>query len=144
MLGNIFGEDGSSMTAKSPTVSLVVTNGPNRNWQAVLYIAQPVRRRIAVDSRDWFDWLEQARSFAYPTLDASKGYIEGWMTVRKERRQRGRQYWVAYRRCQGRLRKVYLGASGELTQVNLDRVAQRFLVAKQACGPLKRDNGGFQ
>lgn len=129
------------MSAKSPTVSLVVDVGQNRRWQAVLYAPQHVSRRIAVDSRDWFDWLEEARSFAYPVPDATKGYIEGFMTVRKERRQRGGQYWVAYRRCQGRLRKVYLGASGKLTQACLDQVAQRFLLDKQARGPSEGENG---
>lgn len=132
------------MNTKSPTVSLVVDVSQKGRSQAVLYDPQHLTTGIAVDSREWFDWLEQAQSFAYPTFDASKGYIEGFMTVRKERRQRGRQYWVAYRRCQGRLRKVYLGASGELTQACLDLVAQRFLVVKQACGPSKGENGGFQ
>ncbi len=131
------------MAARSPTVSLVMDTGPNRKWQAVLYDPEHLSRRIVLDSREWFDWLEEARSFAYPVPDASKGYIEGLMTVRKERRQRGGQYWVAYRRCQRRLRKVYLGASGELTQACLDRVAQRFLLAKQAGGALEGENGGF-
>lgn len=131
------------MAAKSPTISLVVDIGQKRRWQAVLYDPQHLSGRIFVDSREWFEWLEEARSFAYPTFHTNKGYIEGFMTVRKERRQRGGQYWVAYRRCQGRLRKVYLGASGELTQARLDQVSQRFLLAKQPRGPLEGENGGF-
>lgn len=131
------------MSAKSPTVSLVVDVRQNRRTQAVLYEPQHLSTSIVVDSPEWFAWLEEARSFAYPVADATKGYIEGFMTVRKERRQRGGQYWVAYRRCQGRLRKVYLGASGELTQGCLDQVAQRFLLAKQARGSLEGENGGF-
>ena len=132
------------MSAKSPTISLVMDMRQKQKSQAVLYDGQHLSTSIVVDSREWFDWLEEASSFAYPVPDVGKGYIEGFMTVRKEQRQRGGQYWVAYRRCQGRLRKVYLGASRELTQACLDRVAQRFLLAKQARGPLEGENGGFQ
>jgi hypothetical protein len=67
------------------------------------------------------------RRFCYPVLDAKAGYIDGFMTVRKERRARGGQYWVAYRRCQGRLRRVYVGASVRVTRECLERLAQEFL-----------------
>lgn len=119
------------MCAKPPTVSLVCL--PGLVWQAVVDDPQTVNGRLVVDSPAWFAWLEEtSSSFTYPVLDAAKGYIAGFMTVRKEGRQRGGQYWVAYRRCQGRLRKRYLGASRTLTQACLDQVAQTFLRANQA------------
>ncbi len=72
---------------------------------------------ISVDSAAWFSWLEAAetRRFTYALEDERLGYIVGWMTVRKEERVRGGKYWTAYRRMEGRLRKVYLGVSGQVT-----------------------------
>ena len=78
----------------------------------------------------WLE-LERTRRFSYPVFDASVGYIVGFMTVRKERRERGGKYWVAYRRCGGKLRRVYLGAGSCLTREMLERQAQRFLAASK-------------
>jgi hypothetical protein len=108
----------------------VRTFGVDRTWRAEL--DDPPRPSIRLDSAAWFAWLEErGSSFAYPIFDPAQGYIVGWMTVRKEARQRGGRYWVVYRRCQGTLRKVYLGASATLTQACLDRLAQTFLAASQ-------------
>lgn len=74
---------------------------------------------FALDASD----LETTRRFAYPLYDPAVGYVVGFMTVRKERRQRGGAYWTAYRRRGARLRKVYLGRSGTLTQARLQAIA---------------------
>jgi hypothetical protein len=78
--------------------------------------------------------LEQptSSSFAYPIYDEQAGYIRGFMTVRKERRVRGGQYWVAYRRGGGRLHKIYLGRAAQLSQERLAQVAERFVVLASA------------
>jgi len=132
------------MSANTPTVSLVSGRGGPGRWQAVLYDPAQPGNGIALDSAAWYAWLAgPASSFAYPVLDPAKGYIVGYVTVRQERRQRGGQYWIAYRRCQGRLRKVYVGASVRLTQARLDDLAQRFLVTSQPAGSTTRTNGGF-
>jgi hypothetical protein len=83
---------------------------------------------IRLDTPAWLAWLEAETTtrFAYPVFDPAHGYVAGFMTVRKEQRQRGGVYWVAYRRCQGRLRKVYLGRAATLTQARLDTIAQAF------------------
>ena len=47
----------------------------------------------------------------------------GAYTARKERRQRGGAYWVAYRTAAGRQHKVYLGKAEELTPERLDEAA---------------------
>jgi LuxR family maltose regulon positive regulatory protein len=80
---------------------------------------------IPLDSPAWLAWLEAptTRRFAYPLVDPARGYIVGFMTVRKERRRRGGAYWTAYRRAGARLRKVYLGRSGTVTQARLQAVA---------------------
>jgi hypothetical protein len=49
----------------------------------------------------------------------------GTFTARKERFQRGGWYWRAYRRRFGRLRRVYLGKSEQLSLDCLEAAAQR-------------------
>lgn len=82
---------------------------------------------IRLDTAAWFAWLESATTtrFSYPLFDPQRGYIVGFMTVRKERRQRGGWYWVAYRRRCGPLRKAYIGASSAVTAGCLQMIAQR-------------------
>ncbi len=120
------------MSAKTPRV-----------WEE--FVEDPAQPgcRVWLDTPAWLRWLEAptTRRFRYPVFDAQAGYIVGFMTVRKERRARGGAYWVAYRRCQGRLRRVYLGASGRVTKACLEREAQRFLTASQAPGRAARTTG---
>lgn len=78
-----------------------------------------------MDTADWVAWLEapSTRCFSYPLFDPSVGYIVGFMTVRKEQRQRGGAYWSVYRRAQGRLRKIYVGTSAAVTAARLAEIA---------------------
>src|SRR3712207_4168747 len=73
---------------------------------------------LAVGSPAWFAWLagDAARSFSFRSP-------EGAYTARKERRQRGGAYWVAYRTAGGRQHKVYLGKAEDLTPERLALVA---------------------
>jgi len=82
---------------------------------------------VQLDTPAWFAWLAAATTtrFSYPLFDPQVGYIVGFMTVRKERRQRGGQYWVAYRREGGQVRKVYIGSSGAVTTERLQAIACR-------------------
>ena len=61
---------------------------------------KPTGRTSASTPPQWFAWLEAPENccFSYALLNHAKGYIDGFMTVRKERRQRGGVYWTAYRR----------------------------------------------
>ena len=69
-------------------------------------------------------WRFQPPSaFSYALHNRTQGYIDGFMTVRKERRQRGTAYWSAYRRQGQRLRKRYIGRSDALTQARLEEIA---------------------
>ena len=83
---------------------------------------------IRLDSEAWRAWLEAPSTvgFAYPVYDRVKGYIRGWMSVRKERRARGGEYWVAYHRTGRRLRKIYLGRAERVRQAELAAAAARF------------------
>ena len=68
---------------------------------------------IQVGSEAWYAWLNQptTRSFAFHCQ-------VGALTVRREQRQ-DTWYWYGYRTQDGRLHKVYLGKSEDLTSVRL-------------------------
>jgi hypothetical protein len=118
------------MARNTPTVWLLSGGTTTR---ADLHYPAQEDSSIRLDSPRWWVWLEQPTtlSFAYPIYDSQMGYICGWMTVRKERRVRGSQYWVAYRRSGKQLRKIYLGRSEQLTQRTLAATADRFLTLKR-------------
>ena len=99
---------------------------------------------IRLDTPAWDSWLSlpSTRRFAYPIYDERVGYIRGWMTVRKERRNRGCEYWVAYRRVGKRLCKIYLGRSGQVSQSRLGMAAERFLAMADAQEPAVADEPG--
>ena len=108
------------MRTKTPTVW--------RDWldgTATLAPRDPAQRQVPLDSPAWFAWLAAptTTSFAYPVDNTAGGYIEGFMTVRKEHRDRGGRYWVAYWCIGGRLRKAYLGRSETVTTARLQAVA---------------------
>jgi len=69
---------------------------------------------IHLDTQAWFAWLEAPTTtrFSYALFNRARGYIDGFLTVRKERRQQGQ-----------RLRKVYVGPSAVLTQARLEQIA---------------------
>jgi hypothetical protein len=58
-------------------------------------------------------------------------YVEenGQISVRLERKRRGSDvgYWVAYKRCGGKLRKAYVSEAYALDPYNLDEAARRLL-----------------
>jgi hypothetical protein len=97
-------------------------------WGAYLEDPQQPARTIPLDTAAWFRWLDAptTRGFTYPVFDPHVGYIVGFMTVRKEQRQRGGWYWSVYRRSQGRLRRIYLGRSATVTRARLEDIAQTF------------------
>lgn len=86
---------------------------------------------IPLDSPAWFAWLDAPDNvcFTYALFNRRRGYIEGFMTVRKESRQRGGGYWSGYRRQGQRVRKFYLGRAAALTQTRLAQIAARIYPA---------------
>ncbi|HKS69692.1 MAG TPA: LuxR family transcriptional regulator, partial [Ktedonobacterales bacterium] len=100
------------MTQRVPQVIAEVLHSESHSQD------QPEEHTIALDSPEWFEWLAQpaARSFELR-------HALGNVTVRKERRQRGGEYWVAYHRNGRRLRKAYLGKAQQLTAARLHQVA---------------------
>ena len=134
------------MTKTRPTVEEVHRDGAPGGRHRVLDLPAPARSRVPLDSPGWFAWLAAASttSFSYPLFDAARGYIVGWMTVSKERRQRGGWYWRVARRVDGRVRKVYLGRSAVVTDARLAAIAAIFREAGErsaaATGPAPSDD----
>ncbi len=87
---------------------------------------------INVGSSTWFAWLDGATIFAF---SCSQGHF----TARKEQGARGGAYWKAYRTQAGKLRRVYLGKSGNLVLERLHDVAAR--LAEQDATITSRDKG---
>lgn len=119
------------MARTTPTVWV---SWGGRGRRVELEFADAAGVPIVLDTPEWWAWLAlpTSSSFAYPIYDEQAGYIRGFMTVRKERRVRGGEYWVAYRRSAGRLHKIYLGQAEQLSQARLERVAEQFLVLARA------------
>jgi hypothetical protein len=113
------------MGPKRPTVWVEAWSVPPVAWLEELGQG---RARIRLDTAEWIAWLDEpGASFAYPVFNPSCGYIEGFMTVRKEGRQRGGSYWRVYRRCGAKVRKVYVGRPEAVTNERLAAIARAFL-----------------
>jgi hypothetical protein len=82
---------------------------------------------IHLDTPAWFAWLANPTNtrFSYALYNAAQGYIDGFMTVRKETRQRGGDYWSVYRRRGRKVRKIYVGPATALTHQRLQQIAAR-------------------
>ncbi len=93
---------------------LLVSNGFLQEYEFGI-IHAPV---ILVESVEWYDWLQQHRSFHFE----HHGMV---YTARKEQRPGG-WYWYASRRISGTLYTLYLGKSEDLTQERLSLVGQQF------------------
>jgi LuxR family maltose regulon positive regulatory protein len=74
---------------------------------------------LVIGSKEWSCWLEavETRSFAYHST-------RGTLTARREQRPAG-WYWYGYRRQGGRLYKVYLGKTEDLTEERLEEAVSR-------------------
>lgn len=69
---------------------------------------------ILLDTPEWFDWLAVDEHCTFHFEHAA-----GSFTARKEQKQRGQRYWVAYRQVHNKLYKTYLGKSEALTEAHL-------------------------
>jgi hypothetical protein len=88
-------------------------------------LENPTGPDIRLDTAEGFAWLEAPTTtrFSYALHNRARGYIDGFLTVRKETRQRGSHYWSVYRRRGRRLHKIYVGRSAALTHDCLVRIA---------------------
>jgi len=123
VLGNILTQKEGKMAKNIPMVSGVTLLDP-----------QHAGPSIHLDTPAWLAWLEAPTTthFSYALFNRARGYIDGFMTVRKERRQRGGTYWTVYRRQGQQVHKIYVGRSTALTQARLDQIAALLRQAQEA------------
>lgn len=70
---------------------------------------------LPLDSPQWYEWLTRHTQFKFQGT-------AGHFSARRETRH-GSDYWYAYRRRGGRLHKVYLGKSEEISPARLELAA---------------------
>ena len=69
-----------------------------------------------IERDEWPQWLERLSSFSFQSREGAQ------LTVRKEGRGRSGAYWIAYRRAGAKLKRMYLGASQDVTFARLEQV----------------------
>jgi hypothetical protein len=73
------------------------------------------------DTATLHHWLGMVSTFHFC---APTGHT---LTLRKEQKQRGKGYWYAYKRVEGKILKRYLGEKSKLTLELLETVARQFV-----------------
>lgn len=78
--------------------------------------------QLALDSAAWFAWLDHTEAFVYTTP-------AGFFTVRREQRGARAGFWRAAKKQAGRLRRIYLGQTQDLTAEHLAHTAHLLFAA---------------
>jgi predicted ATPase/DNA-binding CsgD family transcriptional regulator len=84
--------------------------------ETVIWSTERHEHQLTVGTPAWYAWLEEISTFAFVS-------DMGTFTARKEPRQHGGAYWRAYRKRDGKLHRVYLGKSHDVTLERLNAVA---------------------
>jgi LuxR family maltose regulon positive regulatory protein len=108
---NMLGNSGKSGGGVPPNNKPHVRIGLLVTGDAEASSGDPIR----VGSPGWYTWLIDQQGFIYEG-------VAGHFTARRELR-RGIGYWYGYRRQSGKLSKIYLGKSEELTQESLEQAS---------------------
>ncbi|GHO62873.1 helix-turn-helix transcriptional regulator [Ktedonobacter sp. SOSP1-52] len=90
--------------------------------QEILVLPEGKKSAVPVGSQQWYSWLADEQNSSFFFVNEA-----GSFTARKERRKRGRWYWIAYRSQGGKLAKTYLGRSEDLTLERLREVTSRLV-----------------
>ncbi len=85
--------------------------------EPLLWREDEASQTIRIGTPAWYAWLTDTTTFSFESSD-------GKFTARKDRVQRGGEYWKAYRRSHGKLLHSYLGKSEDLTLTRLTEVAR--------------------
>jgi LuxR family maltose regulon positive regulatory protein len=109
------------MSAKDPQV---------RDTECVIDQPDGPAQRLVVGSPAWFVWLADTANQRFSFDDRFGNFL-----ARKERKQRGGWYWVAYRRANGKLYKAYLGKPEDVTLERLRDAAARLAARERQPQP---------
>lgn len=83
------------------------------------------RTLLVSDIERWQTWLDRGEPFQVEGVGA-EGWTVAYFTARQEQiKNKQSRFWYAYRRVGGKLRKLYLGRSADLTLVQLRAMAER-------------------
>jgi LuxR family maltose regulon positive regulatory protein len=82
---------------------------------------------LEIGSEDWWVWLDDEQHHTFHFTDDSGGF-----TARKEHKQRGDVYWVAYRQVHNKLYKHYLGKTASLTLEHLQEASAALVAAVES------------
>jgi hypothetical protein len=77
----------------------------------------PVVKRRDTQRLDWLDWLDQNPLFRFQ--------VGGFFVTFRREPQRQGEFWYAYKRSQGLLRKVYVGRAQDLTYDRLVETVEK-------------------
>ncbi len=101
--------------------------------ETLTYQQDGTTAQMMVDSPRWYAWLRTASTFTFRSG-------AGVFTAHKERagNRRGEAYWRAYRKRGGKLHRIYLGKSEELTLEWLKTVARVLAGQETGDGSLNR------
>lgn len=94
-------------------------------------LLSPNGASVVVGSEAWFSWLSEPAHTKFYFADAGNG-----CTLRRETRGEN-QYWYAYARRGGKLRKAYLGSALNLNLERLCRVARQLTSEPQPVSPTR-------
>ena len=83
-----------------------------------MVLLTPTISRRDVELQDWLNWLYENKSFRFQ--------IKGLFVTFRREPQRNGEFWYAYKRMDGRLRKVYAGRSEDLTYERLVDTVRNF------------------
>lgn len=79
------------------------------------------------DVERWQAWLARGEPFQVEGM-GPEGWIVAYFTARLEQiKNKQSRFWYAYHRADGKLRKLYLGRSVDLTLDHLRAVAERII-----------------
>jgi hypothetical protein len=96
--------------------------------------SQLTKLTFAPESLEWYTWLSKIPSFRFESK-------RGKYTARKEQREQGGDYWIAYVKHHKKLYKKYLGPTDKLTIARLEEVAEELTKQMRNAGEHEFPNG---
>lgn len=100
---------------------------PHTNGAVLTYQSGTELHRLVIGSEKWRHWLDAEDTTTFRFENA-----QGSFTARRENKSGG-WYWYAYRKRNGKLRKVYLGKPAKLSPERLHAALSTLMAGEQEC-----------